>query len=120
MNPFGLIVNNVTRSYCAANGLPRPPAYDSVEPDDDIALARLTDEMRDDLLSELRHESLAEIITQEHELHETDLYAKILTAAAMWNEKPETAHERMKVINRLIYQAMNKIAESKARKVLDL
>lgn len=97
-----------------------PPTYDSVESDDDIALARLTDEIREDMLGELRHEDLAEIITQEYELHETDLYAKLLTAIAAWNEKPETAYERMQVIDRLVHLAMDKIAEREARKALDL
>ena len=122
----GISADHVCVRAC---GLPQPPAYDPVESDDDLALARLTDEIRDDLLlelrhddllPELRHESLAEIITQKHELHETDLYSKLLTAYSMWDGRAETAYERMKVIDRLIYKAMDKIAEKEARRVLDL
>ena len=117
---FDKIVRDVTTSYCASRGLPQPQNYDPDESPDDIAFNALIDEYREDRLGELRHQSLAEVITQEYELHETDLYAKLLTAYSMWDGRAETAHERMKVIDRLIYGAMDKIAEKEARRVLDL
>lgn len=120
MNLFDQAYENVTRGYCKANRLPEPTFSLPGESRDDVALEALIDEYREDLLSELRHEPLAEIISQEYELHETDLMAKLLVANALWNEKPETAYERMKVIDRLIYSAMHQIAEKKARKDLDL
>lgn len=120
MNLFGKITQDVTTSYCASRGLPQPQNYDPDESPDDIAFNALIDEYREDLLGELRHQSLAEVITQEYELHETGLLSRLLVANAAWDGKDETAAARLHVIDRLIYLAMDQIAQKRARKDLDL
>ena len=39
-----------------------------------------------------------------------------MTATALWNEKPETAFERMKVVHRLVELAIDRIAEDMTEK----
>ena len=122
---FGQIVDNVTQSYCVTNNLPKRTTPHRLTPfvsnaDDDDALEALTDEYRRDLLADMRHEELTKAIIHEHSLEETDLFERLITIAALWNDKPETAYERMKLIDQLLYDTAHNIAEKLARKDLDL
>lgn len=120
MSLFWNDIANINRAYCASRGLPQPPTYDSVESDEDIALEKLTDEYRIDLLDQFRNEESTKFVMHEHELEETDLYERLITIAALWNGKPDTALERMRLIDQLLYDAAQNIAVEKARKDLDL
>lgn len=118
-NIFDQTYENVTRGYCRANSLPQP-IYDAVDSDSDRALEGLTDEYRRDLLDQFRSEELTASIIHEYELDDTDLCARLMTVAALWNNKADTALERMRLIDQLLYDTADKIAEKLARKDLDL
>ena len=87
--------------------------------DEDREYGRMLEANHDDLMDQLKHEALATVIISDHDLYDGDLLQKLMTATAKWNEKPETAFERMQVINRLVYLAMGDVAEDMAQKELD-
>ena len=80
----------------------------------------LIDENRDDLLDQCEYFDLAEIICSENDLQETDLLPRLIVAIQSWNEKQETAHEAMKSVTRLIYLAIDQVAEKEAKKAMGL
>lgn len=79
--------------------------------DEDREYGRMLEANHDDLMDQLKHEALATTIIHDHDLRDTDLLQLLMTATAMWNEKPETAFERLKAIRRLVWVAMDNVAQ---------
>ena len=115
MNIFGSIVNDVTRSYCAINNLPtgRATMYGF---DEEREYGRMLEANHDDLMDQLKYAELAKVIIHDHDLCDGDLLQELMTATAMWNEKPETALDRLKAIHRLVWLAIDRIAQDMTEK----
>lgn len=84
--------------------------------DEDREYGRLLESIHDDLMDQLKHEALATVIIHDHDLCDTDLLQQLMTATALWDEKPETANDRMKAIHRLVWLAVDRIAQDMAEK----
>lgn len=87
--------------------------------DEDLEYGRMLERNHDDLMGQLRYAELAKIIIHDHDLCDGDLLQELMTAGALWNEKPETAYERMKSVHRLIWLAVDKIAKDITEKDLN-
>ena len=87
--------------------------------DEDREYGRMLEANHDDLMDQLKHEALATTIIHDHDLCDTDLLQLLMTATAMWNEKPETAFDRMKAIHRLVWVAVDNIAKDMTEKEFD-
>lgn len=79
--------------------------------DEEREYGRMLEANHDDLMDQLRYAEVAKSIIHDHGLDDTDLLQLLMTAGAMWDEKPETALERMKAIHRLIWLAIDRIAK---------
>lgn len=84
--------------------------------DEDLEYGRMLEANHDDLMDQLKYAELAKVIIHDHDLCDGDLLQELMTATALWNEKPETAHERMKAIHRLIWLAIDNIAKDMTEK----
>lgn len=84
--------------------------------DEEAEYGRMLEANHDDLMDQLAYPELAKVIIHDHGLDDTDLLQLLMTAGALWNEKPETAYERMKAIHRLIWLAVDRVAKSMTEK----
>lgn len=87
--------------------------------DEELEYGRMLERNHDDLMDQLKYAELAKVIIHDHALCDGDLLQELVTAGALWNEKPETALERMKSIHRLIWLAVDKIAKDMTEKDLN-
>lgn len=87
--------------------------------DADREYGRMLEANHADLMDQLGYAELAKSIIHDHDLCDTDLLQLLVTATATWNEKPETAHERMTAIHRLVWLAMNRVALEMTQKEFD-
>lgn len=84
--------------------------------DEDREYGRMLEANHDDLMGQLEYAELAKEIIHDHGLDDTDLLQLLMTAGAKWDEKPETAYERMKAIHRLIWLAVDRVAKEMTEK----
>lgn len=118
MSLFWNDIAKINRAYCAAHNLPQPN-YGSATMygfDEDLEYGRMLEANHDDLMGQLEYAELAKAIIHDHGLDDTDLLQLLMTAGAKWDEKPETAYERMKAIHRLIWLAVDRVAKDMTEK----
>lgn len=121
MSLFWEDIANINRAYCAAHNLPQPD-YGSTTMygfDEDREYGRMLEANHDDLMDQLGYAELAKVIIHDHDLCDTDLLQQLMTATALWDKKPETALERMKSIDHLVWVAVDNIAKKMSEKEFD-